>query len=84
LEFFQAKQEISSWFVVQWSLCYSKNYRPKFLTTIKDSDYGLVSNKNSVLVVRAQDLMTSAKNAKTYPTYDVTHKKNKIQNFQFL
>ena len=34
LEFFQAEQDISSWFVARWSLCYSKNCKPKFFTTI--------------------------------------------------
>ena len=34
LEFFQAEQDISMWFVVRWSLCFSKNCRPKFFKTI--------------------------------------------------
>jgi len=51
----------------------------------KTQDYSLISIKNLsqklVLTVGAQGLMTLSKNGKTYPTYDITHKKNKLQNF---
>jgi len=40
--------------------------------------------KKLALAVGAQGSMTSAKNAQTYPTYDVTHKKTKSKSFQFF
>jgi len=53
----------------------------------KDSYHSLVSSKNLsqklALVVGAHGPMTSAKNALTYPTYDVNHKKTKSKTFQF-
>jgi len=55
----------------------------KTIKPSKDSDYSLVSKhiktKNDLLG-GAQGQVTSAKNAWTYPSYEVIDKKNEIQN----
>ena len=69
--------------------CYfwTRNAR-KSITGSKNLDYSLICNKNmshkSALGVGAQGLMTLPKNAETYPTYDITPKKAKIQNFRIF
>jgi len=52
----------------------------------KDTYYNLVSNKAWVKnwLFGAQGLVTWAKKAKTYPTYDVTHKNKQSKTLQFV
>jgi len=40
--------------------------------------------KHFLLALGAQVLITLAKNAKTYPTYDITHKILETQNLKFF